>query len=83
MEENKKKIIKSVITISILLFLGSVILINFTFAPYVVDIEINESKRFNDKVIFNVAVSNSFLKFDKDVWCYITKDTLIPDINSK
>ena len=65
MEENKKKIIKSIITISVLLFFGSVILINFTAAPYVVDIEISDSKRFEDKVIFNVAVGNNLLKFDK------------------
>jgi hypothetical protein len=83
MEENKKKIIKSIVTISILLFVGSVILINFTAAPYVVDIEISDSKRFEDKVVFNVSVGNSFLKFDKDTWCYITKDALIPDINAE
>ena len=83
MEENKKKIIKSVITICMLLIVGSVILINFTSAPYVLDIEINESKRFEDKVVFNISVGNSFLKFDKDTWCYITKDALVPDINDK
>ena len=83
MEENKKKIIKSIITISILLFLGSVILINFTAAPYVVDIEISDSKRFEDKVIFNVAVGNNILKFDKSTWCFISKDSLIPDINTE
>ena len=83
MEENKKKIIKSVITICMLLIVGAVILINFTSAPYVIDIEINESKRFEDKVVFNISVGNSFLKFDKDTWCYITKDALVPDINDK
>ncbi len=83
MEENKKKIIKSMVTIVVLLILGSIIITNFTSAPYVADIEISDSKRFEDKVIFNVEVGNSIFKFDKSAWCYITKDSLIPDINSE
>lgn len=83
MEENKKKIIKSIVTILILLGLGGIIITNFTSAPYVSDIEISDSKRFNDKVIFNIEVGYSFFKFDKSAWCYLTKDAMVPDINSE
>lgn len=82
MEENKKKIIKSIVTIGVLLLLGGIIITNFTAAPYVSDIEISDSKRFEDKVIFNVEVGNSLFKFDKSAWCYLTKDTFVPDVEA-
>ena len=83
MEEKKKKILKSIITISILLIFVVMIIGNFTTAPYVLDIEISDSKRYEDKVIFNVEVGNIFFKLDKSTWCYLSKDSFIPDINSE
>ena len=83
MNENKKKIVKSVITIIILILLGGIIITNFVSAPYVSDIEISDSKRFDDKVIFNIEIGNSIFKFDKNAWCYLSKDSMVPDINSE
>ena len=64
MEDNKKKIITSVGTIVILLLIIGVIISNYIVAPFVTDVEISDSKRYEDKVVFNVEVGNYFFKFD-------------------
>ena len=83
MKDIKKKIITSIITIVLLLVAGGIIVANYTIPPHVIDVEMSDSKRFSDKVVFNIRVDNFILKFDKSTWCYITKDSFVPDINSK
>lgn len=83
MNDNKKKIISSVVTIIVLLLVITVIIANYVVAPFITDVEINDSKRYEDKVVFNVEVNNYIFKFDKSTWCYITKDSFVPDINDK
>ena len=82
MKENKLKVVSSLLTIIVLVGLIGIIVANYTMAPYVTNIEISDSKRFEDKVIFNVEVGNFALKFDKSTWCYITTDKTTPEINA-
>jgi hypothetical protein len=56
---------------------------NYRVAPYVTNIEINESKRFEDQVIFNIEIGNSFYKLNKDTWCIVTLDTKKPTNNDE
>ena len=83
MKDNKKKIITSIITIIVLILAAGIIIANYVVAPFVSDVEISDSKRFEDKVVFNVKVNNYFFKIDKDVWCYITKESFVPDLNDE
>ena len=68
MKENKLKVVSSLLTIIVLVGLIGIIVANYTTAPYVTNIEISDSKRFEDKVIFNVEIGNFALKFDKSTW---------------
>ncbi len=61
-----------IVVIILLVFIVLSIYANFKVAPYVTNIEITESKKFNDKVIVNVYVDNYFFKFNKDVWCIVS-----------
>lgn len=55
---------------------------NFKIPPYITNIEITDSKRFEDQVIFNVEVSNHFFKYNKNTWCSLAKeDEKISDSN--
>ena len=74
MEDKKKNIITSILTIVVLILIIGVIISNYTVAPYVTNIEISDSKRYEDKVVFNVEVGNFFFKFDKSTWCHITTE---------
>ena len=69
---NSKLIVFLAIVFICVIFL--IIYANFTVAPFVTNIEINESKKFEDKVIVNVYVDNYFFKFNKDAWCIVTND---------
>ena len=62
------------ICILLVLIITLVVFANFTVAPYVTNIEINESKKYDDKVIINVYVGNYFFKLNKDTWCLVTND---------
>ncbi len=81
MEDKKKNIITSILTIVVLILIIGVIISNYTVAPYVTNIEISDSKRYEDKVVFNVEVGNFFLKFDKSTWCHITTEKKTPELN--
>ena len=70
MKDNKKKIITSIITIIVLILAAGIIIANYVVAPFVSDVEISDSKRFEDKVVFNVKVKN------------LIKDMHVPDIAS-
>lgn len=80
-----RKIIKNLFIVIVLLILigliGLLVYANFTSAPYVTNIEIKESKRFENKVIFNIEVGNHFYKFNKETWCYLQPAYLsyVPD----
>ncbi len=79
------KIIKKIFIVMgigmLLLLIFALIYANFNIAPYVTNIEVSDSKNFEDEKIFNVEVGNYFFKFDKDTWCLIT-DKKELDINS-
>ena len=73
------KIFSLVLIIFLLLGLISAIVIaNYKVAPFVTNIEISESKWFEDQVIFNIEVRNYFYKLNKDTWCLVTLDDKVP-----
>ena len=80
-----KKLLKPFILILFFLLLvtiiGLIIYANYNVAPYITNIEINDSKRFEDQVIFNIEVGNYFYKLNKDTWCLVTLDEDTPDVN--
>ena len=55
-----------VIVIMLLVFIVLSIYANFKVAPYVTNVEITESKKFNDKVIVNVYVDNYFFNLTNE-----------------
>ncbi len=79
----KHKFKNILLSFSILIFfvlVGLLIYANFNIAPYVTNIEINESKRFDNQVIFNVEIGNYFFKYNKDTWCLLVKEGTEADI---
>ena len=62
------------VLILLVLIISLIVVANFKVAPYVTNIEINESKKFNDKVIVNVYIGNYFFKFNKNTWCIVTNN---------
>lgn len=71
MKKNKLVIF---ICILLILIVSLIVIANFKVAPYVTNIEITESKKYNDKVIINVYVGNYFFKINKDTWCLVTTE---------
>ena len=75
-----KKLLKPFILILFFLLLvtiiGLIIYANYNVAPYITNIEINDSKRFEDQVIFNIEVGNYFYKLNKDTWCYLQSSVI-------
>ena len=74
-----KKVLLIVIIIIILGIIGYLGYINFKMPPYVTNIEINESKRFDNQVIFNIEVDNHPLKFNKATWCLLSESDDLPN----
>ena len=54
---------------------------NFFTAPYITGIQITESKRFEDQVIFNIDIASDLLKINKDAYCIVSEDENRPDKN--
>ena len=80
----KKVIIKIVVSILIISIIGVILFLviaNHKVAPFIVKVEKTESMTYDDKVIINVYVDNYFYKLNKDVWCYLSEDGKIADIN--
>lgn len=78
------KILLMIIPIFIfILLIVSIIIANFKVAPFVTNIEINESKRFENQVIFNIEVDNYFFKFNKETWCLVSVDEQVPETNDE
>lgn len=76
--KNFNLIVIFVIIIGIMIFL---IYTNFKVAPFIRNIEINDSLNFNNQVIFNVEVDNYFYKINKDTWCYISTKKERPNVD--
>lgn len=83
MNKKVKYIVSFIICFIILGCLVLFIYGNLKVAPYIKNIEISESIRFKDQVIFNVEVDNYFYKLNKDTWCYLSMDKDIPSVNDK
>lgn len=75
----KKEIIKIILRLLIfILIAGLIFFFIFTSSnskPFIKNIEVNESKRYEDKVVVNVEIGNPFAKFDKATWCLLTTNT--------
>ncbi len=67
-----------ILVIGVILFL---VIANRTVAPFIVKVEKTESITYDDRIIINVYVDNYFYKLNKDVWCYLSEDGKIADIN--
>lgn len=71
------RIIFSIIVCGVFLTLIiTLIIANYNVAPYVTNIKISESKRFEDQVIFNIEVGNYFYKLNKETWCYLQSSVI-------
>lgn len=79
MKNKKAFVLLGVFCLCIALFVGYVIYVNYHVAPYVSNIEITESKRFDNQVIFNIEVGNSFFKINKATWCFVSLNDEVPD----
>ncbi len=77
--KRKMQIVLSCVPFIIMLSLViSVIVANFNVAPYVTNIEISDSKRFENQVVFNIEIGNYFFKYNKDTWCLVSIDDKVP-----
>ena len=81
MKKALKIILLSIVSLIFVALIVTLIVANYKVAPYVTNIEIKESKRFEDKVIFNIEVGNHFYKFNKETWCYLSVDKKQPKID--
>ncbi len=71
-----------IVIIMLIILIVFLIIANYTVAPYITNIEMSESKRFSDQVIFNVEVNNYFYKLNKDTWCLLTLQDETPNVDS-
>ena len=81
MKKALKIILLSIVSLIFVALIVTLVVANYKVAPYVTNIEIKESKRFENKVIFNIEVGNHFYKFNKETWCYLQPAYLsyVPD----
>ena len=67
-----KKAIYPIFIISLFLVLiVTLIIANFTAAPFVTNIELSDSIKYEDKMVINIDVGNYFYKFDKTTYCLV------------
>lgn len=80
-----KKYVKNIFIVIIVILIfgvsGLVVYTNFMIGPSITNIEISDSKRFDNQVIFNIEVDNYFWKFDKSTWCLVSSENKIPSTN--
>lgn len=82
MKRKLKLILNVFIVLIVVMLVTFLIYANFKIPPYITNIEITDSKRFEDQVIFNVEVANYFFKYNKNTWCSLIKeDEKISDAN--
>lgn len=80
---NKKNvfcILVILIILSLIVYFGYV---NLKVPPFVTNIEIAESKRFNNQMIFNIEIGQPLLKIDKSTWCLISDNNAIPNVDDE
>lgn len=82
MNEKVKKFGLIFVFLLVILLVGFIMYTNFMVGPNIKNIEINDSKRFENQVIFNIEIDNYFWKFDKSTWCLVSSEDKIPDKNS-
>lgn len=81
MKKALKIILLSIVSLIFVALIVTLVVANYKIAPFVTDIEITDSKRYEDKVIFNVWVDNYFYKFNKETWCYLSVDKKQPKLD--
>lgn len=79
MQKKALKWVRIIIILLLVLLILCLIVANFKTAPFITNIEVTESKRFDNQVIFNVEVGNYFFKLDKTTWCLLTNSGQQPD----
>lgn len=79
----KNKILIVLLVILVIGTGGFVIYTNFMVGPSITNIEISDSKRFENQVIFNIEVDNYFWKFDKSTWCLVTDSNQEPNVDDR
>ncbi len=67
----KKAIYPIFIIVLFFILIITLLIANFTVAPFVTDIELSESIKYEDKMIINIDVGNYFYKFDKTTYCLV------------
>ena len=71
----KKAIYPIFIITLFLVLIITLIVANFTVPPFVTNIELSDSLKYEDKMVINIDVGNYFYKFDKTTYCIvISKD---------
>lgn len=81
MKKKKRIILGIFLSILLIILIVFILYTNFMVGPSITNIEINESKRFNDQVIFNIEIDNYFWKLDKSTWCLVSEENVLPDKN--
>jgi hypothetical protein len=76
----KKELIKFFIALGLMVILSILCYVNFFSSPYITGVEITESKRFVDQVIFNIDIKTNMLKLNKDVWCLVSEEKNMPTV---
>ena len=79
----KKDVIKGFILLGLIAIIGLLFYVNLFTPPYITNVEISESKRFEDEVIFNINIKNNILKINKDTWCIVSEDKEWPRMDDK
>ena len=79
----KKDVIKGFILLGLIAIIGLLFYVNLFTPPYITNVEISESKRFEDEVIFNINIKNNILKLNKDTWCIVSEDKEWPRMDDK
>ena len=67
-----KKAIYPIFVITLFLVLViTLVIANFNVAPFVTNIELSDSLKYEDKMVINIDVGNYFYKFDKTTYCIV------------
>lgn len=81
MKKRGKKLIVGLIITLLIILIGLLIVANYKVTPFVTNMEVSESKRFENQVIFNIEVDNYFFKMDKSTWCLVSTNKEVPSVN--
>lgn len=67
----KKAIYPIFVILLFLVLIVTLVVANFNVAPFVTDLALEESIKYDDKMILNINVGNYFYKFDKTTYCLV------------